>query len=290
MPAISDDLKLPHTLIAKIIDLPFQRLDNLVGPVNGSPEFASLPLPAADAVLFCTPASLFGLDFVAELALLVDWNRLHDQFHTASFACAILSVAVLSEVAPFPITTGKSVLVVEAHGHCFNSDLAAVVIRQGFYFILTLMFLFGVSPTYRARLPQLFCLTAKRTSTADAYQILGENEPLEIFVGVATGKKCHSYYERSRLDGTELPSPGLKLLQMRSRNSGSKKQGIYTRQAMVVIVSLRLDRPGKQKDRAIKWTAQQLATASLENLELSSNHPFHCYNVVLPSRRMTARK
>ena len=125
-PAKSDNLKFPHTLVTKVVDLTLQRFDDLVRSVNRGSELAPFPLPAADAVFFCTSAPLFGVNLVAELAFLMDWNGLHDQFHTARFPRAVLSVAMLSEVAPFPITTGKSMLVVETHFYCFNSPSVAV--------------------------------------------------------------------------------------------------------------------------------------------------------------------
>ncbi len=115
IPAISDDESLLRTLVAEFVDLPIQGLDHLVRAVNRSSELATLSLPAVDSVLFRAPASLFGIDFVAELAFLADGNGLHDQFHTTRFARAILSVAVLSEVSPFPIAASKSMLVEKAH-------------------------------------------------------------------------------------------------------------------------------------------------------------------------------
>ena len=43
------------------------------------------------------------------------WNSGHDELHATSFACSVLSVAVLSKVAPFPVAAEKPVLVEEAH-------------------------------------------------------------------------------------------------------------------------------------------------------------------------------
>lgn len=46
---------------------------------------------------------------------MTDWDRLHNKFHTARFACAVFSVAVLSEMSPFPVAASKTVLIEEAH-------------------------------------------------------------------------------------------------------------------------------------------------------------------------------
>jgi hypothetical protein len=59
---------------------------------------------------------MFRVDFLAKLALLADGNGLHNEFHPACFTGAIFSVAVLSEVAPFPVTALKPMLVEETHG------------------------------------------------------------------------------------------------------------------------------------------------------------------------------
>lgn len=115
LPSILDGLEFPHTLAPEIINLLVQGSDHVVRPVNRGPEFAPLSLPTIDAILFRVPASLFGVDFVAELAFLADRDRLHNQFHPTRFPCAVFSVAVLSEVSPFPVATRKSMLVKEAH-------------------------------------------------------------------------------------------------------------------------------------------------------------------------------
>ena len=60
-------------------------------------------------------SSFLGVDLLAELASVADGHRLHDEFHSASFACAVLAVTVLPEVAPFPVATCESVLIEEAH-------------------------------------------------------------------------------------------------------------------------------------------------------------------------------
>lgn len=40
---------------------------------------------------------------------------MHDEFHTASFTCTVFPIAMLSEVAPFPVAACKPVLVEETH-------------------------------------------------------------------------------------------------------------------------------------------------------------------------------
>lgn len=97
------------------MDLLIQCFDHVRRSVNRGPVFASFSLPAADALVLRTATSLFGIDLVAKLALLGILNGLHDELHAASFTSAVFPVAVLSEVAPFPVTTVKPMLVEETH-------------------------------------------------------------------------------------------------------------------------------------------------------------------------------
>lgn len=97
------------------MDLLVQCFDHVRRSVNRGPVFAPLSLPAADALVLRAPTSLFGIDLVAKLAFLGILNGLHDKLHAASFTSAVFPVAVLSEVAPFPVTTVKSMLVEETH-------------------------------------------------------------------------------------------------------------------------------------------------------------------------------
>lgn len=60
-------------------------------------------------------ATHFGLDLVAEFAFLVIVHRRHDELHAACFPGTVLSVAMLTEMSPFPIATLKPMLIVEAH-------------------------------------------------------------------------------------------------------------------------------------------------------------------------------
>ena len=60
-------------------------------------------------------APFFGVKFVADPTLLLELRSRHDKFGAACFTRAVFSVAVLSEVAPFIVAAGESMLVVEAH-------------------------------------------------------------------------------------------------------------------------------------------------------------------------------
>lgn len=115
MRAISDSLKPPLTLASQVKDLPVQNLDHISRSVNRGPKFVAFSFPAVDPVQLCASASLFRIDFVAEFTFLSDRDRLHDEFHTACFTCAIFSVAVLSEVSPLPVAAGEPMLIEEAH-------------------------------------------------------------------------------------------------------------------------------------------------------------------------------
>ena len=97
------------------MDFFVQCFDHVGRPVDRGPELSPFSLPAADALVLSTSASLLGIDFVAKLALLRVGNGVHDELHAASFTCAVFPVAVLSEVAPFPIAAGKTMHVEETH-------------------------------------------------------------------------------------------------------------------------------------------------------------------------------
>lgn len=75
----------------------------------------SLALPSADTVHLSGSAAHLGVDLLAELAICASRNRLHDELHATRLADSVLFGAVLSEMAPLPIATDKTVLVVEAH-------------------------------------------------------------------------------------------------------------------------------------------------------------------------------
>jgi hypothetical protein len=75
-----------------------------------------LILPAPDPVLFCFNPSLLGLGLLAKLAFVAESIGCHDKFHTTGLSGSVLSVAMLSEMAPFEVTTGKDLLLVETHG------------------------------------------------------------------------------------------------------------------------------------------------------------------------------
>lgn len=72
-------------------------------------------LPSRNSLDFCGPTAHFCLDLLAKLALGARRDCLHDELHATGFADSVLLGAVLSEVTPLPIATGKAVLVIEAH-------------------------------------------------------------------------------------------------------------------------------------------------------------------------------
>jgi hypothetical protein len=103
------------TFAAQLVNLGVQTSNNVRRLVDRSAELGSLALPPANAVDLSGPSAHLGVDLVTQLALGTRWNRLHDEFHAACLAHPVLFGAMLSEVAPLPITTGKAVLVKEAH-------------------------------------------------------------------------------------------------------------------------------------------------------------------------------
>lgn len=72
-------------------------------------------MPAVDAFNLGGPAPHLGVDFLAQLALLTNRDRLHDKLHATCFANTIFAVAVLPEVTPLPVTANETMLIEEAH-------------------------------------------------------------------------------------------------------------------------------------------------------------------------------
>ena len=97
------------------MNLLIKLLDLLVGLLDTCPMLRGIFLPAIDLVLFPNSPSSLCVQLIAELAFLADWLSLHDEFHAARFTGPILSVAVLPEMTPFPVTTSKTVLIEETH-------------------------------------------------------------------------------------------------------------------------------------------------------------------------------
>ncbi len=105
------------SLTAKVVDFGIQGSNHFERPVDGSFESTAFALPAVDSFDLGSSSSHLGVDLLTELALLADGHSLHDEFHAASLASAVLAVAVLSKVSPLPIATDKAVLIEEAHGY-----------------------------------------------------------------------------------------------------------------------------------------------------------------------------
>jgi hypothetical protein len=122
------------TLAAKLIYLPVEGSNDVGGPIDGGSKLGALALPARDPFDLCSSASLFRIDLVAKLAFLALGHGLHDEFHAARLAGSVLSVAVLSEVAPLPVAACESILVEEAHVStcpCRHAKLATSTGRNG---------------------------------------------------------------------------------------------------------------------------------------------------------------
>lgn len=100
------------------IDFALQHLDIAQCLLNTRLVAFRLAAPAVVVVDVLGAAALFGLDLEAQLAFLRQPEGLVDHFHATGFAGAVLSLAVLAEVAPFPVAAGVDVLFVEAH--CFG--------------------------------------------------------------------------------------------------------------------------------------------------------------------------
>jgi hypothetical protein len=97
-----------------LLDLAVQLVDDVLRFLDGG-WVPSLALPAGDSIYLSLTFAKLGVHLVAVLALAVLIDCLVDQFHAACFSHAVLPVAVLAEVAPFPIAAGETGLFVEAH-------------------------------------------------------------------------------------------------------------------------------------------------------------------------------
>jgi hypothetical protein len=97
------------------IDLALQGLDVAEGLFDAGLVALRLAAPAVVVVDVLGAAALLGLDLEAQLTLLRQPEGLVDHLHAAGLAGAVLGLAVLAEVAPFPVAAGVDVLFVEAH-------------------------------------------------------------------------------------------------------------------------------------------------------------------------------
>lgn len=97
------------------IDLALQHLNIPESLLDAGLVALRLAAPAVVVIDVLGTAALLGLDFEAQLALLGQPEGLVNHFHAAGLAGAVLGLAVLAEVAPFPVAAGVDVLFVEAH-------------------------------------------------------------------------------------------------------------------------------------------------------------------------------
>jgi hypothetical protein len=64
---------------------------------------------------FCSTTAELGVNFLADLALIVASDHRIDELHAAGLSSAVLAVAVLAKAVPLPVTAGPHHLVEEAH-------------------------------------------------------------------------------------------------------------------------------------------------------------------------------
>lgn len=113
---ISDHLVSVILLGSKLVDLIADRLDLVQCFFHRGSVAARLLSPALVVVLVFRESPLFGLDLLAQLALIGQALGLVDHLHATGFARAILLLTVLAEVAPLPVAALELKLVVETHG------------------------------------------------------------------------------------------------------------------------------------------------------------------------------
>lgn len=102
------------------IDLALKNLDITESLLDAGLVALRLAAPAVVVVDVLGAAALLGLDLEAQLALFGQAEGLVDHLHAAGLAGAVLGLAVLAEVAPFPVAAGVDVLFVETHGWCLG--------------------------------------------------------------------------------------------------------------------------------------------------------------------------
>ena len=112
---ISDIVEASGSLIQEGRDLLVQGMDNLHRLVDRRLELATVALPAGDAFHFLLAAAILCGDLVAECAFLAHGKRVHDKLHATRFTTSVFAVAMLAEIAPFPVATFETILIVVAH-------------------------------------------------------------------------------------------------------------------------------------------------------------------------------
>jgi hypothetical protein len=111
----SNSLKSPVTFTAELVDFGVKPLNDVDRLLDRRPESPAVALPALNAVHFGSSSPHFSVDPLTQLALLPDRHGHHNEFHTACFTGTVFSVTMLTEVAPFPVTADKTMLIEEAH-------------------------------------------------------------------------------------------------------------------------------------------------------------------------------
>ena len=87
----------------------------MLGFLNRRKVSVSLPCPPVNSLYLLNSSAALSFNLVTDPALLFQSICLHDQFHTTGLSSSVLAVAVLSEVAPFPVAAGETMLIEEAH-------------------------------------------------------------------------------------------------------------------------------------------------------------------------------
>lgn len=121
LPLSTAPLSVPNILIPPILlrlntrNLSLKRHDILSSLLNACSETMWLLQPTRTIRHGFLASSEFLLDFLAKSTFVWEIDCAEDHFHSASFTCAVFSVAVLFEVSPLPVTAGELVAFEEAH-------------------------------------------------------------------------------------------------------------------------------------------------------------------------------
>ena len=120
------------------IDLTLQSLDVAQRLLDAGLVALRLAAPAVVVIDVLGAAALFGLNLEAELAFLGQAQGLVDHLHAAGFAGAVFCLAVLAEVAPFPVAASVDVLFVEAH-FGFGAWGSILGVGFGLFYVLSMV-------------------------------------------------------------------------------------------------------------------------------------------------------
>jgi len=113
--SIANHLVLGLLLLLQDVDLILKESGVFHGFLHRGSEFVSVPGPALVVSHELVVTTLLPLDLLTKGAFLGELKSLKDHLHAARFTTAVLLLAVLTEVAPLPVTADELGVVVVTH-------------------------------------------------------------------------------------------------------------------------------------------------------------------------------